>query len=67
MKILKTIAQSFWFNLLVSQQSCFLFLSLLDFSAGLGVLNMAVQALSRMAGNSDLTARNQFFLIDKEV
>ncbi|XP_022999821.1 NAD-dependent malic enzyme 59 kDa isoform, mitochondrial [Cucurbita maxima] len=35
-------------------------------SAGLGVLNMAVQALSRMAGNSDLTARNQFFLIDKE-
>lgn len=35
-------------------------------SAGLGVLNMAVQALSRMAGNSDLNARNQFFLIDKE-
>lgn len=38
-----------------------------DFSAGLGVLNMAVQAVSRMAGNSDSTARNQFFLIDKDV
>lgn len=35
-------------------------------SAGLGVLNMAVQAVSRMAGNSDSTARNQFFLIDKD-
>ncbi|XP_038878987.1 NAD-dependent malic enzyme 59 kDa isoform, mitochondrial [Benincasa hispida] len=35
-------------------------------SAGLGVLNMAVQAVSRMAGNSDSMARNQFFLIDKD-
>lgn len=34
-------------------------------SAGLGVLNTAVQAVSRMAGNSN-TARNQFFLIDKD-
>lgn len=38
-----------------------------DFSAGLGVLNMAIQAVSRMAGNNDSTARNQFFLIDKDV
>ncbi|KAL4015408.1 hypothetical protein IC575_027655 [Cucumis melo] len=35
-------------------------------SAGLGVLNMAIQAVSRMAGNNDSTARNQFFLIDKD-
>ncbi|XP_022156123.1 NAD-dependent malic enzyme 59 kDa isoform, mitochondrial [Momordica charantia] len=35
-------------------------------SAGLGVLNMAVQAVSRMAGNTNSTARNQFFLIDKD-
>ncbi|XP_031743263.1 NAD-dependent malic enzyme 2, mitochondrial isoform X2 [Cucumis sativus] len=35
-------------------------------SAGLGVLNMAIQAVSRMAGNNDSTARSQFFLIDKD-
>ncbi|KAH7577881.1 hypothetical protein JRO89_XS01G0311100 [Xanthoceras sorbifolium] len=36
-------------------------------SAGLGVLSMAVQAASRMAGNSEAVTRNQFFLIDKDV
>ncbi|XP_044491822.1 NAD-dependent malic enzyme 59 kDa isoform, mitochondrial [Mangifera indica] len=35
-------------------------------SAGLGVLNMAVQAMSRMSGNSETAAKNQFFLIDKD-
>ncbi|KAL5863557.1 hypothetical protein ACOSQ3_001071 [Xanthoceras sorbifolium] len=35
-------------------------------SAGLGVLSMAVQAASRMAGNSEAVTRNQFFLIDKD-
>ncbi|KAJ7962340.1 Malic enzyme [Quillaja saponaria] len=34
-------------------------------SAGLGVLNMAVQALSRMEGNTETAAKSQFFLIDK--
>ncbi|XP_057980038.1 NAD-dependent malic enzyme 59 kDa isoform, mitochondrial isoform X2 [Malania oleifera] len=35
-------------------------------SAGLGVLNMGVQAASRMAGNNETAARNQFFLLDKD-
>ncbi|GKV50300.1 hypothetical protein SLEP1_g57013 [Rubroshorea leprosula] len=35
-------------------------------SAGLGVLNMAVQAVSKMTGNNETAARN-FFLIDKDV
>lgn len=34
-------------------------------SAGLGVLAMAVQALSKMAGNNETVAKNQFYLIDK--
>ncbi|GKU88214.1 hypothetical protein SLEP1_g2504 [Rubroshorea leprosula] len=34
-------------------------------SAGLGVLNMAVQAVSKMTGNNETAARN-FFLIDKD-
>ncbi|XP_031738326.1 NAD-dependent malic enzyme 59 kDa isoform, mitochondrial-like [Cucumis sativus] len=37
-------------------------------SAGLGVLNMTIQVVSRMAGNNDSSTRNQFFfLIDKDV
>jgi len=36
-------------------------------SAGLGVLNMAVQAVSRMSGCSETAAKSQFFLIDKNV
>ncbi|KAK0582043.1 hypothetical protein LWI29_020780 [Acer saccharum] len=35
-------------------------------SAGLGVLSMAVKALSRMAGNSEAGAGKQFFLVDKD-
>ncbi|KAF5464199.1 hypothetical protein F2P56_014293 [Juglans regia] len=35
-------------------------------SAGLGVLNMVVQAASRMSGNSETAAKNQFFLVDKD-
>ncbi|KDP28665.1 hypothetical protein JCGZ_14436 [Jatropha curcas] len=35
-------------------------------SAGLGVLNAAVQAVSRMSGNSEAAVKNQFFLIDKD-
>ncbi|KAB1214414.1 NAD-dependent malic enzyme 59 kDa isoform, mitochondrial [Morella rubra] len=35
-------------------------------SAGLGVLDMAVQAASRMSGNSETVAKNQFFLVDKD-
>ncbi|KAJ4726986.1 Malic enzyme [Melia azedarach] len=35
-------------------------------SAGLGVLKMAVEAVSRMAGNSETVAKNQFFLLDKD-
>ncbi|KAG2725126.1 hypothetical protein I3760_01G052000 [Carya illinoinensis] len=35
-------------------------------SAGLGVLNMAVQAASRMSGNSETAAKNLFFLVDKD-
>ncbi|XP_061339896.1 NAD-dependent malic enzyme 2, mitochondrial-like isoform X2 [Gastrolobium bilobum] len=34
-------------------------------SAGLGVLNMAVQTVSRMSGCSETAAKSQFFLIDK--
>ncbi|XP_031745959.1 NAD-dependent malic enzyme 2, mitochondrial-like [Cucumis sativus] len=30
-------------------------------SVGLGVLNMAIQAVLRMVGNNDSTARNRFF------
>ena len=36
-------------------------------SAGLGVLSMAVQAVSRMSGGSGTDANSQFFLIDKDV
>ncbi|XP_054783994.1 NAD-dependent malic enzyme 59 kDa isoform, mitochondrial isoform X2 [Prosopis cineraria] len=35
-------------------------------SAGLGVLNMAVQAVARMVGCSETAAKSQFFLIDKD-
>ncbi|KAK7295026.1 hypothetical protein RJT34_17929 [Clitoria ternatea] len=35
-------------------------------SAGLGVLNMAVKAVSRMSGCSETAAKSQFFLIDKD-
>ncbi|KAI4328755.1 hypothetical protein L6164_021087 [Bauhinia variegata] len=35
-------------------------------SAGLGVLNMAVQAVSRIAKCSQTAAKSQFFLIDKD-
>ncbi|KAJ1426869.1 hypothetical protein SESBI_10125 [Sesbania bispinosa] len=35
-------------------------------SAGLGVLNMAVEAVSRMSGCSETAAKSQFFLIDKD-
>ncbi|XP_008232779.1 PREDICTED: NAD-dependent malic enzyme 2, mitochondrial isoform X3 [Prunus mume] len=35
-------------------------------SAGLGVLNMAVQAVARMAGNGEAAAKYHFFLIDKD-
>ncbi|KAG6749479.1 hypothetical protein POTOM_046529 [Populus tomentosa] len=36
-------------------------------SAGLGVLTMAIQALSRMSGNNEMTAKNQCYLLDKDV
>lgn len=39
----------------------------LAFSAGLGVLKQAVQAVSRMAGNSEAAANSQFYLLDKDV
>ncbi|XP_059456140.1 NAD-dependent malic enzyme 59 kDa isoform, mitochondrial [Corylus avellana] len=35
-------------------------------SAGLGVINMAIQAVSRMSGNSETRTKNQFFLLDKD-
>ncbi|KAL5058472.1 hypothetical protein RYX36_030076 [Vicia faba] len=35
-------------------------------SAGLGVLNMAVQAVSKMSGCSETEAKSQFFLLDKD-
>ncbi|KAG4154287.1 hypothetical protein ERO13_D03G049150v2 [Gossypium hirsutum] len=35
-------------------------------SAGLGVLNMAVQAVVRMTGNAETAAQN-FFVLDKDV
>ncbi|CAK8542309.1 unnamed protein product [Lathyrus sativus] len=35
-------------------------------SAGLGVLNMAVQAVSRMSGCSETEAKSLFFLLDKD-
>ncbi|XP_062155635.1 NAD-dependent malic enzyme 59 kDa isoform, mitochondrial [Alnus glutinosa] len=35
-------------------------------SAGLGVLNMAIQAVSRMSGNGETRAKKQFFLLDKD-
>ncbi|KAL4398445.1 hypothetical protein AHAS_Ahas01G0292600 [Arachis hypogaea] len=34
--------------------------------AGLGVLKMAIQAVSKMAGCSETAAKSQFFLIDKD-
>lgn len=51
---------------MVGNGSCELHLLIhfLDFSAGLGVLNMAVQAVKRMAGAD---ANPQFFLLDKDV
>lgn len=44
-----------------------LLFTLASFSAGLGVLSMAVQAVARMAGNSEAAAHNPFFLLDKDV
>ena len=41
--------------------------SIVVFSAGLGVLNMAVQAISRMAGANGVCPKHQFYLIDKDV
>ncbi|KAL0002529.1 hypothetical protein SO802_016310 [Lithocarpus litseifolius] len=35
-------------------------------SAGLGVLNMAAQAVSRMSGNGEAAVKKQFFLLDKD-
>ncbi|KAJ1392611.1 hypothetical protein SESBI_35697 [Sesbania bispinosa] len=35
-------------------------------SAGLGVLKMAVQAVAKMSGCSEVAAKSQFFLIDKD-
>ncbi|KAK6920167.1 Malic enzyme, N-terminal domain [Dillenia turbinata] len=35
-------------------------------SAGLGVLSMAVQAVSKMAGSSETAANRNFYLIDKD-
>ncbi|CAI0471917.1 unnamed protein product [Linum tenue] len=35
-------------------------------SAGLGVLKMAVQAVSRMSGNNETSAKKQFFVLDKD-
>ncbi|XP_011023388.1 PREDICTED: NAD-dependent malic enzyme 59 kDa isoform, mitochondrial-like [Populus euphratica] len=35
-------------------------------SAGLGVLNMAIQALSRMSGNNETAAKNKCYLLDKD-
>nr|AFK37403.1 unknown [Lotus japonicus] len=35
-------------------------------SAGLGVLKMAIQAVAKMCGCSELAAKSQFFLIDKD-
>ncbi|GMH00533.1 hypothetical protein Nepgr_002372 [Nepenthes gracilis] len=35
-------------------------------SAGLGVLNMAIQAVSRMAKDSGVAAKHQFYLLDKD-
>lgn len=35
-------------------------------SAGIGVLNMAKQAVSRMTGNNETTAYNPFWLLDKD-
>jgi hypothetical protein len=41
---------------------------LLKFSAGIGVLNMAKQAVARMLGTDPATEPNcQFWLIDKDV
>ncbi|RDX83061.1 hypothetical protein CR513_36063 [Mucuna pruriens] len=35
-------------------------------SAGLGVLKMAIQAVARISGCSELAAKSQFYLIDKD-
>jgi len=39
----------------------------LDCSAGLGVLKMAIKAVAKISGCSDLAAKSQFYLIDKDV
>lgn len=39
----------------------------LDCSAGIGVLNMAAQAASRIAGNTGASPNHQFYLLDKDV
>lgn len=44
-----------------------LIISIGVFSAGLGVLTMAVQAVSRMAGANGIPSNHQFYLIDKDV
>lgn len=57
-----------WLRAHVTRHSVHPFNSLfLPFSAGLGVLNMAVQAVARMAGNGEAAAKYHFFLIDKDV
>ncbi|KAF9687796.1 hypothetical protein SADUNF_Sadunf02G0130400 [Salix dunnii] len=35
-------------------------------SAGLGVLNMAIEALSRMSGNNEMAVKNKCYLLDKD-
>lgn len=37
------------------------------YSAGLGVLNMAIEALSRMSGNNEMAVKNKCYLLDKDV
>ncbi|KAG5251530.1 NAD-dependent malic enzyme family protein [Salix suchowensis] len=34
--------------------------------AGLGVLNMAIEALSRMSGNNEMAVKNKCYLLDKD-
>lgn len=64
----------YYIHVLVLTSSCLIILYiyffpffLLAFSAGLGVLNMAAQAISRMSGNGEAAVKKQFFLLDKDV
>lgn len=44
-----------------------IFFFCLTLSAGIGVLNMAKQAVSRMLGSEYSEENNQFWLLDKDV